>query len=140
MMTSLIPIRRLDEIFDTLCDSGACAEGRTEAAVRMLPRADILEGEKEYRLVMDLPGVERDAVHVELEDQTLLVRATREEKLPEGFKVLRGERAGLVEFRRTFTLGKGVDAAGIAARLDRGVLVVSLPKAEHVLPRRIEIK
>jgi len=135
MMTSLIPFRHLDQLLDTAC----CADGATDWA-RALPRADILEGEKEYRLVMDLPGVERDNLAVELEDQTLTVRARREAPLPEGFKLLHGERAERVEFRRTFTLGRGVDPASISAKVERGVLVVTLPKSEQALPRRIEVK
>lgn len=139
MMTSLIPFRRLDQLLDNVFEAGACcADGATDMA-RVLPRADILEGEKEYRLVMDLPGVDRENVSVELEDQTLTVRGTRQEATPEGFKFLHGERAGRVEFARTFTLGRGVEASGIVARIERGILTVTLPKSEQALPRRIEV-
>ena len=140
MLTSLIPFRRLDDLFNDMCEPACRTDADSTMFAQVLPRADILEGDKEYRIVMDLPGVDRDGLSVELQDQTLIVSAKREEPLPEGFKALRGERAGRVEFHRTFSLGRGIDAAGISARIERGLLTVTLPKTEQVLPRKIEIK
>ena len=140
MMTSLIPLRRLDELFNNVYGAVADNAGQEDACVQLLPRADILEGAQEYRLVMDLPGVERGDLELELEDQTLTISAKRAAAMPEGFKALRDERAGRVQYRRSFTVGRGVDAAGISAHLERGVLVVTLPKSAQALPRRIEVK
>lgn len=139
MMTGLIPFRRLDSLFDGLLDpnaSGGCAD----ACAPLLPRADILEGEREFRIVMELPGVSREELAIEIEGQALTVTARRQSPPPEGFKVLHGERADSAEYRRTFTLGRGVDPARVQARLEQGILHLTLGKTEQVLPRKIEVQ
>jgi len=140
MMTGLIPFRRLDSLFDGMFDPGADAAGCGDACARLLPRADILEGEREFRIVMELPGVAREDLAIEIEGQSLTVTAQRQSPPPEGFKVLHGERADKAEFRRTFTLGRGVDPARVEARIEQGVLQLTLGKTEQMLPRKIEVQ
>ena len=140
MMTSLIPLRRLDQLFGTLLETESPATCASEACTALAPRADILEGDREFRLVLDLPGVTRADLQIEIEGETLTVSARREITPPEGFKILRGERADKVEFRRAFTLGRGVDPANITARFEDGVLTLTLAKSEQMLPRKIEVR
>ncbi len=104
------------------------------------PTADILEGEKEFRILMELPGVQPDSLDISLENQTLSVKAVRETEVPEGFEVVRHERAAKSDFHRTFNLGNSVDAEGIEAAFDQGVLTLTLPKSQQGLPRKIEVK
>jgi HSP20 family protein len=47
---------------------------------------------------------------------------------------------GVGDFRRTFQIGEGIDAAKIAAELREGVLTVHLPKAPELMPRKIAVK
>ncbi|MHB8077928.1 MAG: Hsp20/alpha crystallin family protein [Candidatus Krumholzibacteriia bacterium] len=140
MMTGLIPFRRLDSLFDGLFDPRADANGYDDACAQVLPRADILEGEREFRITMELPGVSREDLAIEIEGQTLTVTARRQSPPPEGFKLLHGERSEKAEFRRTFTLGRGVDPARVEARLEQGVLHLTLGKTEQMLPRKIEVR
>ena len=104
------------------------------------PQADVLEGEKEFRILMELPGVQPGDLDISLENQTLSVKANRETEVPEGFEVVRHERAAKAEFHRTFNLGNGVEAEGIEAAFDNGVLTLTLPKSQQSLPRKIEVK
>ncbi len=104
------------------------------------PQADVLEGEKEFRIVMELPGVQLGDLDISLENQTLSVKANRETEVPEGFEVVRHERAAKAEFHRTFNLGNSVEADGIEAAFDNGVLTLTLPKSQQSLPRKIEVK
>ena len=99
-----------------------------------------LEGEKEFRVLMDLPGVPHENLDLSIEDQTLLVKAERTESVPEGFEARRSERAGHVTFSRTFSLGNSVNVDGIEAKFSNGVLTITLPKSEKSLPRRIEVQ
>ena len=140
MMTGLIPLRRLDSLFDGLFDPRSDAGDCGDACDRLLPRADILEGEREFRIVMEMPGVSREDLAIEIEGQTLAISARRQSPPPEGFKVLHGERSDKAEFRRTFTLGRGVDPARVEARLEQGVLQLTLGKTEQMLPRKIEVR
>ena len=103
-MNTLFPVTRmLDAALNNLTwNEGDGSVGRT-------PRADILEGDKEFRVLMDLPGVKHEDLDLSIEDQTLWVKAERKESVPEGFEARRTERAGHVTFSRTFSLGNAVD-------------------------------
>ena len=104
------------------------------------PRADVLESQKEFRITMDLPGVRQADLEISLENQTLNVKADRQTEVPEGFELIRHERPGKTEFHRTFNLGNSVDDANIEATFENGVLVLTLPKSQQSMPRRIEVK
>jgi HSP20 family protein len=88
----------------------------------------------------DLPGLSEDDVSIELEDNVLTVageRTAEHEQKKEGFYRL--ERA-FGEFRRSLTLPDGVNADGIAATFDKGVLEVRIPRPEQRKPRRVAIQ
>jgi len=105
-----------------------------------LPRTNILEGEQDYRIVMDLPGVRNEDLEISVEDETLTVKAERTLEVPEGYSSRRSELAGKVAWRRTFDLGSAVNVDKIGAKLEHGILTVTLPKSERTLPRRIEVR
>jgi HSP20 family protein len=136
-MNTLFPVTRmLDAALNGQLDNW----NETDGSTGRTPRADILEGEKEFRVLMDLPGVLRENLDLSIEDQTLWVKAERAETVPEGFESRRNERAGHVTFSRTFSLGNVVSTEGISAEFKNGVLTISLPKSEKSMPRRIEVK
>ncbi len=136
-MTTLMPMTRvLDAAFKGAMDN--CHT--TDYTHNLTPRADVLESETEFRLVLDLPGVSSEGLEINLEKQTLIVKASKETPVPEGFEVKRHERASQVQFSRTFNLGNSVDGENISAKLDAGVLNITLPKSEASKPRRIEVK
>jgi HSP20 family protein len=101
---------------------------------------DLVETEDQFVLRADLPGLAEEDVSIELEDNVLTVAGERKaehEDKREGF--YRMERSfGL--FRRSLTLPDGVDADGIAATFDKGVLEVRIPKPEERKPRRVAIR
>ena len=111
-----------------------------ECATNRTPRADVLEGEKEFRIVMDLPGVQGQDLTIDLENQSLTVKASKSAAVPEGFEMKRHERAGELTFSRTFNLGNAINSDQIAATLNEGVLSITLPKSDASLLRRIEVK
>lgn len=135
-MNTLLPMTRM-------LDALACnleAGNPTDAEAWATPRADILEGEKEYRILMDLPGVPASDVEISVENHSLTVKAKRATSVPEGFQLSRHERPGPVSFSRSFSLGLGVDTEAVAASFADGVLQLTLPKSERSLPRRIEVR
>ena len=136
-MTTLMPMTRiLDAAFKGALDN--CQA--TESTHTLSPRADVLESETEFRLVLDLPGVKADSLEINVDKQALIVTASKETVVPEGFELKRHERPGQVQFSRTFNLGNAVDGENISAKLDAGVLQITLPKSEGNKPRRIEVK
>lgn len=94
----------------------------------VLPRADLVETPTEYRLTLEIPGVSDDSIEVgiivdELAVSGVKARAADDDELA---RHLSERRYG--KFRRTIRIPDSVDVDGIAAVLERGVLVVTLPK------------
>lgn len=142
-MNTLIPLTRL---FESAMNSNLEARRSCETSSHesskcaFSPRADISEGEKEFRIAMDMPGVKADNLEIDLENHILTVKATRQETQPEGFETRRKERPMGSSFERSFTLGNVVDGEKIGASLDAGILTITLPKSEQSMPRKIEVK
>jgi HSP20 family protein len=99
------------------------------------PAADIYETETGFSIAIDLPGVSRDAVEIDLDDNRLIVRGTRVVKESKH----RSERPR-GKFLRTFTIPGMVDQAGIGADYKDGVLHIRLPKREEQKAQKITIK
>lgn len=118
-------------------------EGReAQRATRVLrPRVDLVEREREWTLLADLPGVAGEAISIQTEKGRLTLRAERSPlpEPPEGGRWLVRERP-LGRYEAVFDLGEGIDSAAIAAELRNGVLVVHLPKTERVQPRKVEVR
>ena len=102
------------------------------------PDVNIYETEDGYILQADMPGVTKDGVEITLEGNTLTFTGRRHEEAISG-SVLYRETRGL-NYRRAFELDPAIDTRRISAEMRQGVLTLTLPKAEHVKPRRIEIK
>lgn len=137
--TTLMPLG-LSSLMDSFFAPSTRAAGEAREFHRV-PRAEVLEGDKDYMIRMDLPGVNRENLEIEVEDDTLRVRAHRENDLPEGYRALRNEGSGdRISYQRAFTLGRGISRDGIKAELTDGRLLLTLPKSEQAMPRRIEIK
>jgi HSP20 family molecular chaperone IbpA len=112
---------------------------QTRPGLVFTPDVDILETDSEITLLADMPGVASDDVSIDLRDGVLSLSG--DVKPWEGSD----ESDVLVEFEigkyfRQFTLSEAIDQDKIDAKLEDGVLRLSLPKAEKVLPRRIEVK
>jgi HSP20 family protein len=118
-------------------------EGRElQRPARVLrPRVDLVEREREWTLLADLPGVTSEAISIQTEKGKLVLRAERAQlpEPPEDGRWLVRERP-LGRYEAVFELGEGIDSAAIGAELKNGVLVVHLPKTERVQPRKVEVR
>jgi HSP20 family protein len=104
------------------------------------PRVAVNETETSYDLVMELPGVDPSEVSIEAKDNQLEISGSRSAvELEEGVKSLRNERLH-GSFSRKFEFKQPVNNDAISAEFKHGLLNVSLPKSETVLPKKIEIK
>jgi HSP20 family molecular chaperone IbpA len=112
------------------------AERREEA---MLPAVDVVEDAAAITLYADLPGVPKDKLALQVEGDTLTIEGEIALDLPEGMEASHAE-IGLPRYRRMFTLSKELDTDKVSAEFRQGVLRLRIPKAEHVQPRRIEVK
>ena len=105
---------------------------------RVRPYTDILEKEDGFHIFMDLPGVEREDLIIDLNDSELEIRARSITPKDENHKAIHIE-FGDGEYVRTFTVSDTVDREKIKATLVNGILELFLPKAEKAMPRKIEI-
>ncbi len=110
----------------------------TSETVTYNPRFDIWETEEELVLYGDMPGVVPEDLDIRYEGGELLIHGKVSPR-HDNIRFLYGEY-GIGDFRRTFTVGEGVDAEKISAELKHGVLTLRLPKSERVKPRKIEVK
>jgi len=103
------------------------------------PKVDIAENDQAFVLQAELPGMKRYEINVSLEDGVLTVAGERKpEDEKEGKNYVHRERT-YGSFKRSFRLGKEVQADTISAAYTEGVLTVTLPKVEEVKPRQIEV-
>ena len=110
---------------------------------RQWPRMDIVEHDKEYLVTADTPGVPKDQLKVELTKDGITLSfdhdEAKEEKAEDG-KIIRRERSHS-SFRRTIGLpADGIDRNGIAAKVEDGVLRLTIPKAPESVPKTISIE
>jgi HSP20 family protein len=103
------------------------------------PLVDIHEGPDGLILEADLPGVSDDSVTIQLEENILNLEARVTTSVPAGAVALYEEYPS-TSFKRSFILSDEVDRSRVSAELKNGVLRLSLPKADRVRTRRIEIK
>lgn len=102
------------------------------------PLADVEETPDAYLVEVELPGVKRDDVDIEIAGRRVTVHGERKEKERVGF--LRKRERTVGRFHYEVTLPGDVDDDHVDAQLDEGVLTVRLPKPESQRPRRIEIR
>ncbi len=139
-MHSLITrVNDMDRAFNHLWNSSSVPATDT-APSALRPRVDIEESDAEFRVRMDLPGVKRDDLKVEIENDSLLIEAERKTEASEDMQVLHRERAEHARFVRRFSLGESVRIDAISAHLANGVLELRIPKSEKALPRRINVE
>lgn len=103
------------------------------------PSVDILETPTGYVIHANVPGATSDSVDIEYDQGVLSLHARVAPRQAEDQEFLLRE-FGVADFHRTFRLGNSIDAAGITAQLESGVLKLELPKTTAALPRKIEVK
>lgn len=105
------------------------------------PRLNVSETDKSFEVQAELPGVRKEDVKVSVEHQrvTIEAEAKRETEQREGENVLYTERSAS-KFMRSFVLPVEVDEANAQARMENGVLMLTLPKKQGTEATRITIQ
>jgi HSP20 family protein len=86
----------------------------------------------------DVPGVERSSIELTVEKNVLTVSAQRQWQPTEDQQIVASERPQ-GSFSRQLFLGEGLDADGVQASYDQGVLTLTIPVAEQAKPRKVAI-
>ena len=110
---------------------------RAQAEQLITPQASVAEIGDGYRLEIEMPGVKKDGLEISFENNELTVIGRRSLPAVEGTLIHRESRPE--NFRRTFELDPSIDADKIGAKIEQGLVTLTLPKAEHVKPRKITV-
>lgn len=103
----------------------------------LIPSVDIYENTEEYLLYVDIPGVNREDINIDLDNGQLTLIGNRYLEKTKGQLM---EEFGSAQYRRVFSVPQGIDLTKVDAELTDGVLRLHLPKSEAVKPRKIEIR
>ena len=108
--------------------------------VNVAPAVDVIEDEKQYVIVAELPGLTKQDIEVKVDGDTLHVSGERKApEVVEGRAYLRSERV-YGRFTRSFRLPEDADPAGVAAEFRDGLLELRLAKREEAQPKVIDVK
>lgn len=101
------------------------------------PEVNIFETKEGYVLQAEMPGVSKEGLEITLEGTEITLTGRRQVEATQG-QVLFRERQK-ADFRRVFELDPAIDTSKISARMEQGVLTLTLPKSERVKPRKIVV-
>jgi len=138
-----LPIQELatemEHLVDRVFTQGANGD-RAKGGLAYSPAMDVTEDGSQYQVQLDLPGVQREAVKIEIHQDRLTISGSRPAAVPsEGIQYHREERS-FGEFRRTLILPKLVDTERIEATYQDGVLTLVIPKVPKAQPKTVEIR
>lgn len=137
------PLRNLqgevNRLFESLFPETMMDDDGERASAIWSPRMDLTEAEDRYHLHVDLPGVSKEDVSIQVEDERLSIRGKRhEETTTESEDMVRKERS-FGTFYRAIGLPRSVNEENITATFDNGVLSIEIPKTEKSKAKEISI-
>jgi len=91
------------------------------------PECDIIESETDFRILMDLPGITKKQIRLELKDYVLRISGERDLKLDDDLVVKKSERKSGA-FSRSFAIPEYIDGSETSAAFKNGVLTITMPK------------
>ena len=110
---------------------------QVQAEQFVAPPASVSEAGDGYTLEIEMPGVNKQGLDISFENNELTITGRRSLPRVEGTLIHRESRPE--NFRRVFELDPSIDAEKISAKIDQGLVTLTLPKAEHVKPRKITV-
>jgi HSP20 family protein len=116
----------------------AQAEEKTIPGRYYVPAADIFETDEALTLMLEMPGVSKDNIDIQIENDVLRVEGKIDYSAYKDAEPVYTEY-NIGHYARGFTLPSKIDRGAISAQLDDGVLTLTLPKSKDILPRRIAV-
>jgi HSP20 family protein len=136
-----VPVDRLrahmDRVFHDFFGNGPNLE---PFGARVFPAVNLWEDDQAVFVEAELPGIKLEDLELTMENNELTIKGQRLVEHKDESPVYRRRERGQGAFARTMRLPVDIDAENVSANLRDGVLTVTLPKAEAVRPRKIEIQ
>ena len=117
-------------------NNGRAANNR-EREKFITPPASIRETADAYTLELEMPGVNKEGLEISIEKNELSIVGRRSAPAIQGTLLHRESRSH--NYRRSFEIDPSIESGKIAARMNQGVVTLTLPKAEKVKPRKIAV-
>ena len=110
---------------------------KAKDGLTFLPKSDVVEREKAYHLFLEIPGVKKENVELQLEKKTLTITG---KLVPSKHNTAIQSEYREGNFERSFSLSEGIDKTEITAELQDGLLEVTLPKKPEAEPVQITVR
>lgn len=137
LFTSLDPFRDMDDVFNRFMMRPMLRSGmEIEPQIKM----DVKEADGQYLVKAEIPGVNKDDIHVTIDGNMVSISAEvkQEKEEKEGGRVIRSERSyGMAS--RSFNLADEVDQSKVRAKYNNGILELTLPKKPGASRKEISI-
>jgi HSP20 family protein len=146
----LVKYHRPYSAFDNLLDSWnlglfpaltrSPGSSEPEDPALRLPRTNVEEKDDRFEFTLEMPGLAKKDVEVAIENDTLTVKGEKVEKSDEKEEkgILRREIRSS-RFERSFSLGRDVDQDNVRAKMEDGILTITVPKTEDRVGRKIDV-
>jgi HSP20 family protein len=128
--------REMDRMFDHLATPGLPVYDEREFS----PASELTEEENHYLLSIDIPGMKKEDIKIEVADGTLVISGERKHERRENSNQVHRFEKAYGSFKRSFVLPNTINADKVEARYEDGVLELYLPKTEVAQARKIEIQ
>jgi len=133
------PLRQwVDRVFDDTFNTLSSQTSSSSAGFQSLP-VNVWETADGYSAALLAPGLDEKSIDVTVHDDTLAIEGELHFQVPEGAKAI-WQEFGPTKFRRSLRLGAAVDPARVEAIYRNGLLLVTMPKAEHAKPRQVHVQ
>ncbi len=128
------------DIFDTFFDDSCCAtQENQQKASTFMPKANIVEHDREYIVELDTPAVAKESFDISFKNKVLTVQGERKHEEKKDNKNFKRFEFSYGKFQRSFTF-EHVNKDGLSAEYKDGILKITLPKEEDVLKKQEETK
>jgi HSP20 family protein len=104
------------------------------------PRVNVVEHEDRFEITAEVPGMEKDEIQIEVQDNLLTIRGEKRYEKDEKDRNYHVCERSYGTFQRSFNLPENVKDDNIEAEYNSGVLSINLPKTEPVKPKEIKVK
>ncbi|MBV8634667.1 MAG: Hsp20/alpha crystallin family protein [Burkholderiaceae bacterium] len=134
-------VNGFDRLFDSFFDGYVPSQAPGTATATVSPRLNISESAAAYTVEAELPGVAKENVNISVDGKLVKIEAEvkRNTETREGETVVFAERS-TEKFSRSFKLAVEVDDSKSVAKLENGVLTLTLPKKEALRPKQISVQ
>lgn len=124
---------------DVATRKGKAVQESKKQASTIRPAVDIFEDATGITVQADMPGVSRDGLNIQIDNDSLSIDGDINITMPENMEVAYADVRSS-HYQRSFSLSRELDSDNIEASLKDGVLILRIPKREEHKPRKIEVR